>query len=394
MLTVTCPQCRKPSRIRPEAIGQKIRCPHCALIMIVPARESGLLPDNVGSISGRMSNLEVHDLGVELGSLDDDDDADPDDILGRPNPSLRKSALPLLSSAMTSTSGKTDSPGSSTSTFAVPPTRRLTRPGSATGSPSTGRLAVRPRDDSSSKDWKRGDFSLRFMNYAILCFFVPLLTLFLQVIVDVLLPLRERDTAGFLGLGQTQEQDIFLVVCGISAIAGGILMVLSRVQLLRLAAYADARTLGGICLLTTLLGLASAAVAATTTVANPGDVFLPCVSIVAIGSLILAETSFHLILIQVGFALRVRHIARDVMVLPLFAVGIASTLAIVSLTTNYLNRPAVDTRNSASTVDSLQHEFALLVVGIQLAVGVLIVSRYRAVISRVRQGLKIADRTA
>src|SRR5215210_4743112 len=77
-ITLNCPKCHKPFRVRDESIGGRVRCPSCGSVLQVP---SALAPASHfgddprpegGSLAGSKPMAEDYPIGASrMGSLDE-----------------------------------------------------------------------------------------------------------------------------------------------------------------------------------------------------------------------------------------------------------------------------------------------------------------------------------
>jgi predicted Zn finger-like uncharacterized protein len=76
-ITLNCPKCHKPFRVRDESIGGRVRCPSCGSVLqvpsaLAPASHFGDEPRDGGSGSGNKPVAEDYPIGASrMGSLDD-----------------------------------------------------------------------------------------------------------------------------------------------------------------------------------------------------------------------------------------------------------------------------------------------------------------------------------
>ena len=305
-LTLNCPKCKTPFRVRDEAMGQKVKCPTCQAVLSVPA--------NIGPAS-------VLDIPTDIPpSRPHGGMGAPPPVSPRPIPeSIRmmpgddaetlslQEDFPSLEKHLAANPPQTrgvSSPGRTAGMPNLPPREEPPRPGSPPKRrPSTG---VTP---DSFRGWKNVAGALRLLQVASWFALVPLICETGKHVYFLTRKDLPDATPGFLGLGNFW-MEVALLYTLIPFLLVMLLFLMGRISLTKVPATTDAKGLATGSMLMTLfsffgfLGLMAVTILGLMEILGPREKIFKLGTNISLGIGIvfglLAELWFLLFLGQVG----------------------------------------------------------------------------------------------
>ena len=350
-ITLSCPKCKKPFRVRDESIGRKVRCPRCAAALQVPG---SLVP--VGAVSAEMDGLKFGPLSVaESEAPTVRTEAPPRPLeepvteTGKPGSYADLGIGPEEENDVFVSAPRSGIPGTTGSTQPVDragpavdeaPTA-VTRP--ADQEPA-GTAPLRPAPARAPKGRARtvvglaapGDVSqlssgLRLVQFGMLLLLVPFFAYFGEsvyfmlfpltdkVVEDsfLLLPLVDRTPAGLLGVKNLSLwHEIRLLYVGLPLLLFFFLAIPGRIRCLRAPAVTQSRGLAIAAVAMTCLGFMAVALYLVCEVlAVQGTSYRELewtAGMAALGTLVLAEVWFCMFVAQLGWPLGSPGLPREV----------------------------------------------------------------------------------
>jgi hypothetical protein len=418
-ITLNCPKCKKPFRVREGSVGKRVRCPACTAVLQIPANISpsslALMdlpsPSKVGALSAASANaptlrtekaMPAAGEGVQPGSYADLDLGPADPVFGGGKPELEGSTAA----------------GTRPIRGGPPPLPRqpadegrtaLTRPDRGDRGDMTAPLPTAPRAGARRKpgrpvvatataeDVTELANGLKLTQIALFFLAVPFFGLFAQAIYFMLNPLSERDAAGFLGLtGFKFWDEMGLLYVVVPALAFYGLLLPGRVMCLQAPPLTQARWLVGAalgftiasCLAGVLYGIAvflrlqNSAMPDTEFIAKA--IWLTCA--------ILAELWFCVFIAQLGWPLGSPRLLREtawflsvVVIVPATVWGVDHFYPIFGSVEQEIAQAKA--KADLGKMQDIQNTHDLLLSGSLLVAAVLIAFRYMATVSTARKAV-------
>lgn len=298
-ITLNCPKCQKPFRVRDESIGGRVRCPSCAAVLQVPSTLApsshfgfdapGGPPPNPSEVTGAH-----RPMADEVAPTPPSDD---DMMLGGPGgrppmmeygaantalpapPSIKYRGLPPTpipglptAPAPYASGGKMDRPAVGS------PSLQLPRPQSSfVLPPAPGPAATQLPGTAATPAWAAACRGLSMVQAGLILWMVPFLGAIGHLVWAYLKPEQAAaDAPGYLGQAELPFWKELVLAYTVPAITFGLLLLFfGRAKCTAVPDESTARGLARAATFCTLLGLMGAAVAAVVYLGYAGRVNLP-----------------------------------------------------------------------------------------------------------------------
>ena len=285
-ITLNCPKCQKPFRVRDESIGGRVRCPSCAAILQVPSSLApashfgfdppGGAPQNPSEMTGAHrpmaddvapTPLSDQDLMLggagrppmmEFGAAGTALPSPPSikfrGLPGAPSPGIPTAPVPYTSGS------KMERPSS----FAGGPALNLPKPASSFILPPTPGPATQLPGTSTGSGWTGACRGLSLVQGGLILWMVPFLGALGHIIWAYLKPEQAAaDAPGFLGRAELPFWKELALAYTVPAVCFGLLLLfLGRVKCNAVPDPSAARGLARAATFCTLLGVVGAGAAA------------------------------------------------------------------------------------------------------------------------------------
>jgi predicted Zn finger-like uncharacterized protein len=352
-ITLNCPKCHKPFRVRDESVGGRVRCPNCTVVLQVPASLSPAshagfeMPAGVGSSEHTGSHRPMAD-DVHAGSSPNKD------IMlggaGSRNMDIQPAkALPAPPSIRTRTNNAPP-PAASPPSSVSPPSQLTTpssihRPVSKVTSPPTAFQTQRKAKAgpvNQLEAWLQVESGLSLIQWGLYLFVVPFLGIFAHVVWLHLDSTAAQDKPGMLGLADLPFWKEVIILYTMLPLGPAImLMLLGRIRCVsapeeaHVSAFAKASC--GVMILGVLgllLAVATYAFRIQDMLALPDSV-KPQLGYVGlylcISCAILSETLFLIYIVQISWPLGRQQLVKSVVGLLAFAILVPTAFLIAHL---------------------------------------------------------------
>jgi hypothetical protein len=271
-LTLNCPKCHKPFRVRDESVGMRVKCPTCAAILQVPADLAPAAAKSGGSAGAapkRPAGQPVASKTAKAGGGDDLFEDLPDNSSSGP-PSIP----PARTQPMKRSREEEDdepkrdernkrSGGRATVTGPLPPVSPARKAARGKPTPRRSETEADPQqiiDDAAG--WRKVKKGLGWVQFGFLLAALPILGHFATVAYCVYEKSKipaDVSQPGLLGKGMSLWQELEVAYVGIFALAT-LVMLLGQVGITRVPESARTRGLAGGTAFLTFMAFAAAAI--------------------------------------------------------------------------------------------------------------------------------------
>jgi hypothetical protein len=428
-ITLNCPKCKKPFRVREGSVGKRVRCPACTAVLQIPGNISpsslALMdlpsPSKVGALSAASANaptlrtekaMPAAGEGVQPGSYADLDLGPADPVFGGGKPELEGSTAAGTRVPLRGTPPPLPRQSADEGRTAV---ARPDRGDATAPLPAAPRAAARRKPGrpvvatATAEDVTELANGLKMTQIALFFLAVPFFCLFAEAVYFMMNPLTEREGAGFFGLtGFTFWDELRLLYIVVPALAFYGLLLPGRVMCLQAPPLTQARWLVGAALGFTIASCLAGVLYGIAVFLRAQNSPMPDTEFIAkaiwLTCAILAELWFCVFIAQLGWPLGSPRLLREtawflsvVVLVPAALWVVDHFYPIFGSIQEQLNQAKYDKGKQ----QDIQNTHDLLLFGSLLAAAVLISFRYmgtvnlaRKAVDRFRKQAAPAPRTA
>jgi hypothetical protein len=419
-ITLNCPKCKKPFRVREGSVGKRVRCPACTAVLQIPANISpsslALMdlpsPSKVGALSAASANaptlrtekaMPAAAGGIQPGSYADLDLGPADPVFGGGNPELEGSTAAGTRVPIHGGPPPLPRQPADEARTAVARPERGDRGDATAPLPAAPRAAGRRKPGrpvvatATAEDVTELANGLKLTQIALFFMAVPFFGLFGEAIYFMFNPYAEQNGGGFLGLtGFGVREELRLLYFVLPAVAFYALLLPGRVMCLQAPPLTQARWLVGAALGFTIASCLAGVLYGIAVFLRVQNNAMPDTEFVAkaiwLTCAILAELWFCVFIAQLGWPLGSPRLLRETAWFLSVVVIVPAALWLVDHFYPIFGSVEAEVSQAKAKFDEgrmrdIQTTRDLLLYGSLLVAAVLIAFRYMATVSTARKAV-------